>query len=323
VMACGHALTTARAGSDPRTNFALIEAQGLKSLLAVPLNAKGRTLGLVIVAAVRDHYHFTHAQARLLEAIADTAALAVENARLYARSRDLATAEERNRLAREIHDTLAQGLTAVTLQLEVADALLDNPARLEEAREKVRRGMELTRANLEEARRSVMDLRAAPLQDQSLPEALDRLLEGASREHDFEGYFRSNGVEGRLPSHLEAGFYRIAQELLSNIGKHAHATQVDVTLKRWNGSLILAVTDDGVGFDPAAPRASRVDGGFGLVGLRERVALLGGTLHIDSAPDEGTSVRVTVPLANAERGSRNGELSAELTAARSGANGVY
>lgn len=305
VMESGHALTTTRADRDPRTNKVLIRALGLKSLLAVPLIAKGRTLGLAVVAAVRDHYHFTPAQARLVEAVADTAALAVENARLYERSRDLATAEERNRLAREIHDTLAQGLTAVTLQLEVADALLDDPSRHAEAREKVRRGMELTRANLEEARRSVMDLRAAPLQDQSLPEALEGLLDNASHEHDFEGCFRSNGVEGRLPSHLEAGFYRIAQELLSNIGKHAHATQVDVTLKRWNGSLILAVTDDGIGFDPAAPRAAGVNGGFGLVGLRERVALLGGTLHIDSAPDEGTSVRVTVPFMRTEsRGQR-------------------
>ncbi len=317
----GHAQMTADAAHDPRTNKALVRLLGLKSLLAVPLIAKGRPLGVAVVAALVDRYHFTQAQARLVEAIADTAALAVENARLYARSRELATAEERNRLAREIHDTLAQGLTAVTLQLEVADALLDDPHRVQEAREKVRRGMEVTRANLEEARRSVMDLRAAPLQDQTLPEALDQLLESAGREYGVEGCFRVHEIEGRLPSHLEAGFYRIAQELLSNIGKHAHATQVDMTLKRWDGSLLLAVTDDGVGFDPAAPRDAGVTGGFGLVGLRERVALLGGKLQIDSAPDEGTSVRVRVPLPNTENGGRQAEQGGDEAAVS--INGVY
>ncbi len=301
VMASGHAQMTSQVEQVARMNKALVRALGLRSLLAVPLIAKGRTLGVAIVAAIRAQYRFTRAQARLVEAIADTAALAVENARLYASSRELATAEERNRLAREIHDTLAQGLTAVTLQLEVADTLLEEPQRQDEAREKVRRGLELTRANLEEARRSVMDLRAAPLQDQTLPEALDLLLSEMAREHRIEGSFRVHGVEGRLPSHLEAGFYRIVQELLSNIGKHARATQIDMTLKRGNGALILAVTDDGVGFDPSAQRAGGVDGGFGLVGLRERVALLGGRLHLDSAPDEGTSVRVTVPFHGTER----------------------
>jgi two-component system, NarL family, sensor kinase len=267
---------------------------------------------VAFVAAQRERYEFTPDQLRLAEAIADTAALAVENARLYAQSRELATAEERNRLAREIHDTIAQGLTAVTYHLEVADELLDDPGRTAEAREKIHRGLELTRANLEEARRSVLDLRATALQDQTLPEALNRLLTSASQEHGFEGHFRSQGVEERLPSHLEAGFYRISQELLSNIGKHAHATQVDMTFRRVNGSVTLTVADDGVGFDLARPRTPGMSGGFGLVGLRERVALLRGTLHIDSAPDEGTSVRVTVPLA--EVGSKKSEV---------GSNGSY
>jgi signal transduction histidine kinase len=94
--------------------------------------------------------------------------------------------------------------------------------------------------------------------------------------------------------------------LLSNIGKHAHATQVDLTIKRTNEALVLAVVDDGVGFEPDAIRAPGVTGGFGLIGLRERVALLGGTLHIDSAPDEGTSVRVSAPLRQGEVPGRRG-----------------
>jgi two-component system, NarL family, sensor kinase len=302
VIETGHAIVANDAENDPRANKTLVRALRLKSLLAVPLIAKSRPLGVAFVAAMRERYEFTPDQVRLAEAIADTAALAVENARLYAQSRELATAEERNRLAREIHDTIAQGLTAVTYHLEVADELLDDPQRIADAREKIYRGLELTRANLEEARRSVLDLRATALQDQTLPEALNRLLTSASQEHGFEGHFRSQGVEERLPSHLEAGFYRISQELLSNIGKHAHATQVDMTFRRVNGSVTLTVADDGVGFDLDQPRTPGMSGGFGLVGLRERVALLRGALQIDSAPDEGTSVRVTVPLAEVGRG---------------------
>jgi two-component system, NarL family, sensor kinase len=296
VVAERRSLTSVDAEGDPRTDKEVVRALGLKSLLAVPLIAREKVLGVAIVATLRDRYEFTPAQIHLVEGIADTAALAVENAQLYAHSRELATAEERNRLAREIHDTLAQGLTAVALHLEVADAMLEDEGASEQAREKVRKAMQLTRANLEEARRSVMDLRAAPLQDLSLPEALGQLVAQVGREQGIETCYRAHGVEERLPARLEAGFYRMAQELLSNVTKHARATQVDVRLERCNGSLLLAVADDGVGFDPGRLGAPAEAGGFGLVGLRERVALLGGTLDVDSAPDEGTCVCITVPL---------------------------
>lgn len=293
-----HSLVCARADADPRLNQDVVRALHLKSVLAAPLIAKEKVLGVAIVATVRDRYDFTPAQVRLVEGVADTAALALENAQLYARSRELATAEERNRLAREIHDTLAQGFTAVALHLEVADALLDGEGAAAGARQKVRKALELTRANLEEARRSVMDLRAAPLQDLSLPQALEQLVAHTGREYGIEVCYRTRGVNDRLPSRLEAGFYRIAQELLANVGKHAHATQVDLRLEHASDALTLIVADDGVGFDPAAERTPDAAGGFGLIGLRERVALLGGTLELFSAPDDGTCVRVSVPLPN-------------------------
>ena len=170
------------------------------------------------------------------------------------------------------------------------------------------------------------------LDDLGLGIALSRYVQSWSAHHGVRAEVRAVGLNGeRLGPATETTFYRIAQELLSNIGKHAHATQVDITLKRWDDSLILAVTDDGVGFDPAAPRDAGVTGGFGLVGLRERVALLGGTLDIDSAPDEGTSVRVAVPVPKAGdplgggRGPRaegaNGD--PELVEAGRSVNGVY
>ena len=308
------ATVCADVSTDARTAASALCALGARSMLAAPLIAQDRPLGVVLVAAFDAPCDFSPAQLRLIEGIAGSAALAVENARLYAHSRELATAEERNRLAREIHDGLAQGLTAVTLHLEVADAALETTAAPDEVRERVRTALRLTRANLDDARRSVVDLRVAPLQELTLPQALEELVASAAREGGFEGCYRSRGFAGdagRLPARLEAGFYRIAQELLSNVRKHAHATQVDVRLERRDDVLTLAVTDDGQGFDPATPATPGARGGFGLIGLRERVALLGGTIHFDSAPDEGTHVRVSAPLRSDERGRPLGRTSDE------------
>lgn len=277
----------------------LAESPTPLSWLGVPMVIGGRVVGAIVISGHREPY--TEEDRTLLGAIANGCAVAIENARLYAHSRELATTEERNRLAREIHDTLAQGLTAVALHLEVADALLAGEETAATAREKVRKALELTRANLDEARRSVLDLRAAPLQALSLPEALAALARQTGQEYAIEVCCRARGIEQRLPSRIEAGFYRIAQELLANVGKHARATQVDVRLEQCGGALVLSVADDGIGFDPAAVAGPSVVGGFGLIGLRERVALLGGTLQLASAPDDGTRVRVTIPLARDER----------------------
>ncbi|HLI27178.1 MAG TPA: histidine kinase [Chloroflexota bacterium] len=211
------------------------------------------------------------------------------------RSRALGVAEERNRLAREIHDTLAQGLTALTLQLEMADALLDDAP--ERARGSIQRALQLARANLQEARRSVLDLRAAPLEGLSLPEALEQLAAEFTRDHGVPCAATIQGLQGRLPARLETGLYRLAQEALANVAKHARPSRVDLRLVQQPGRLELIVADDGVGFDPRAPVCAGPHGGFGLAGMRERAALLGGQLVVDSAPGRGTRVVVQVPLA--------------------------
>jgi signal transduction histidine kinase len=209
------------------------------------------------------------------------------------RSRELGVAEERNRLAREIHDTLAQGLTALTLQLEMADALLDaDPGR---TRSSIQRALQLARDSLQEARRSVLDLRAAPLDGKSLPDALQRLAEQFADEHDIRCTVHTEGLGERLPARLEAGLYRLAQEALTNVAKHARADQVSVTLARAGEGLSLIVEDDGVGFDPAVPVAAGPSGGFGLAGMRERAALLGGELLITSRPGQGTRLEIRIP----------------------------
>src|SRR5207248_1615045 len=163
----------------------------------------------------------------------DQIGLAIQRARLSAEhtraAARLATIEERNRLAREIHDTLAQGLTAITLQLETADALVTS--RPERAGEAIRRALSLARANLEEARRSMIDLRAAPLQDHTLPEALAALVRETAQEAiEIEYHYTPTPDFPTLPQRLETALYRIAQEALSNAYKHAQPQHISLTL---------------------------------------------------------------------------------------------
>ncbi len=274
---------------------ALREAVGDMPALMVPLVARGQVLGMSLVTGSDEQGMFTEDQIRLAQGVADSAALAVENASLYARSQGLAVAEERGRLAQEIHDGLAQGLTAISLQLDLADAYL--PAKPEKAAEKVQRALELTRANLEEARRSVLDLRAARLQEVDLPDALRRLAQQFVDESGIETEFASESPRGRLSARVEMGLLRIAEEALENIRRHSAAGQVRITLQANDDNVTLSVEDDGVGFDPQiATRQSQQGSGFGLVGVRERARLLKGSLSIQSSQGHGTRLSVTVPF---------------------------
>lgn len=291
VAALGESLRVGDVRAEPRY-VDHPAAAGTLSELAVPIRDGERVLGVVDVQGTR-HDDFDAADEAALAILADVVSTAILNARLFEQQHNLAVAEERNRLAREIHDTLAQGLTAIVLQLEVADVLLeDGPPRV---REKIAKALTLARSNLEEARRSVMDLRAGPLQEKSLPAALEELVAEFGREHGVRAEFGARDVTVRLPAAVEAGLYRIAQEALTNVGKYAKPHSVRVTLEARDGELRLDVEDDGVGFDPDAPRDRR-KGGFGLIGMQERAKLLGGTFEVDSGPGRGTRVEVVVPL---------------------------
>ncbi|MCZ7570607.1 MAG: GAF domain-containing sensor histidine kinase [Ardenticatenaceae bacterium] len=265
--------------------------EGLRYHASVPIYTHTKPLGVLNVASANwrslepDELH-------LLYTIGYQLGLAIERARLHAESTRLAASEERNRLAREIHDTLAQGLTAIALQLEAALALADRDVTRATAR--VQRALELTRENLEEARRSVLDLRAAPLQEHTLPEALRLLLHEQAREIGARPHFRLEGLAAGLPLRIETGLYRIAQEALSNVRKHARAHNVWLSLRREGDRVMLTVQDDGIGFDPEAERKPE---GFGLQGMGERVHLLDGELHLSSSPGAGTRIEVVVPLA--------------------------
>jgi signal transduction histidine kinase len=212
---------------------------------------------------------------------------------LAATERREGTLAERERLAREIHDTLAQSLAALTMQLEVADerAAGKSDQRLADA---VTRSLELARSALEEARRSVLDLRAAPLEGRTLEQALEQLASEVPGAGALNIQIVADGPaseEEELPASIAVGLYRIAQQAVANVARHAGARHARIRLDREPGRVGLRVEDDGVGFDPAEVPSGR----FGLVGMSERARLLGGTLRLESSPGAGTVVEVSIP----------------------------
>jgi two-component system NarL family sensor kinase len=264
---------------------------------SIPLYADDRKLGILNVAS-RDWRQLSDDELDLLYTVGAMVSLAIERTRLVARSAQLAALEERNRLAREIHDTLAQSLAAIAMRLETADALAESVAdrssqvRLAEA---VRHALGLTRSTLDEARRSVLELRAAPLDGHTLVDALRSL--GDEFRRDDEPPFDidvtcEDSASRALPPAVEIGLYRIAREALTNVVRHAGARRATVLLERTGTGIRMRIADDGKGFD-----ASRVPPGrFGLVGATERARLLGGTLRVESSPGAGTTIDVEVPI---------------------------
>jgi two-component system NarL family sensor kinase len=272
------------------------DAEGLRYHASVPLYAsRGEKLGVLNLASP-DWRELSTDDLRLLHTVGNLLSIAIERARLYARSVELGAIEERTRLARELHDTVAQGLTATALQLESADALLeaghDTDLRDERVHDAIRRALELTRATLDEVRRSVMDLRAAPLEGQSLAQALRALAKQEPFLHGVRLRVSITGANHPLPQQLESGVYRIVQEAITNIARHAQAQHASVRLVITSQQVRCVIRDDGRGFDPSHPTAER----FGLIGINERARLLGGTLRIQSSPGAGAVVELTIPL---------------------------
>ncbi|HEU4565793.1 MAG TPA: GAF domain-containing sensor histidine kinase [Gemmatimonadaceae bacterium] len=291
-----HCLTTFAAG-DLRgaANVNVVWCSRLAKLVAggnelrchasVPLYADDRRLGLLNVASA-DWRELSADELNLLYTVGAMVSLAIQRTRL-------AAAEERNRLARDIHDTLAQSLAAIAMQLESADAMVESRD-AEPAAEPIRRALALTRATLEEARRSVLGLRAAPLAGRHLLDAIRSLgdeLHGP-RDRRPRVVVEGSGLARGLPGAVEAGLYHIAREALTNAARHAGATRVTVRVTRRGARVRMRIADDGVGLDPARIPPGR----FGLVGMSERARLLGGALTVRGAARRGTTVDVEVPL---------------------------
>ncbi|WP_043613899.1 sensor histidine kinase [Nonomuraea candida] len=202
-------------------------------------------------------------------------------------SRVVGALEERARLAREIHDTLAQGFSGIIAQLEAAEQGGDDP---ETVRKRISAAKRLARDSLNEARRSVDALRPEPLERARLDQALAGVAERWSAATGVPATLSVDGEPRRLPEEAEITLLRAAQEGLANVARHARAGRVVLTLSYMDEEVTLDVLDDGTGFDPAAPAS-----GYGLVAMRERAARSGGTVTVESAPGEGTALCVSIP----------------------------
>jgi signal transduction histidine kinase len=225
---------------------------------------------------------------RLEAALEENAAL---HRQLVERARDAGVLDERQRMAREIHDTIAHGLTGVVTQLEAAQTAADRP---DERNRHIDNAARLARESLVEARRSLEAARPEALEAASLPDALASVAARWSALNDIPVEVTTTGEPVPLHPEIESALLRTAQEALANVEKHASATRVGVTLSFMGDVVALDVRDDGVGFEVSEGR-SRTDSGFGLTAMRQRVSRVAGTLAIESEPGGGTAVSARVP----------------------------
>jgi signal transduction histidine kinase len=279
---------------DPEVDQELMRRLAARSGLWVPLVARERLIG---VLQVHDKLgsadaRFADDDLRLAETFAARAAVAVDLSERVARDalqRVVAAQElERRRLSRELHDETGQALTSILLGLKpLEEALANHPSRaaLAELRE-------LVVTALQDVRRLAVELRPKVLDDFGLVPALERLSETFAEQTGIRVEFSSAIPVDRLPSELETALYRVVQESLTNIAKHSHADRVSILLTRKQSSVAAVIEDNGDGFDAGSTQ----EGGFGLVGMRERLALMDGTLQIESSEGSGTTVVAEVPL---------------------------
>jgi two-component system NarL family sensor kinase len=259
---------------------------GLRCHASVPLYAGDRQLG-VMNLAMRGWRRLTRQELDLLTTIADQVGVAIERARLGEWSIEHARADERSRIARDVHDTLAQGFAAVALHIEAGLAELEPRDR---ARPALRRALDVARQNLDEARRSIRSMRTSVLDNRPLPEALAALSRQFTADTGVRVRVEIADVSS-LPEQVESELFRIASEALTNIRKHAGAREALVRLEKVRGNLRLVIADSGAGFRLRDARTR----GFGLIGIEDRARLAGGRATIRSTPGHGTTITVTVP----------------------------
>jgi PAS domain S-box-containing protein len=272
-----------------RAEHSRLAALGVSTNLAIPMLTSGRVAGFIGLQFTKKR-EFQPEEIDLSRALAHQAMLTMQLVRLSRESQQAAVMAERNRMARDIHDTLAQGLTGVIVQLEAAeDAQAQNLAK--DAAAHIERAGELARESLQEARRSVYALRPLVLAGKNLCAAMEELIRKMVTGTSLRTEFTAQGEPPPLPQEWEENLLRVGQEVLTNTLRHARANRFKAHLVFDPQAIRLELRDDGCGFDPA----SRHDG-FGLLGIKERVETMGGELTVQSAPENGTDIFVVLPL---------------------------
>ncbi|GAA4640287.1 sensor histidine kinase [Actinoallomurus vinaceus] len=305
---------TAQAADVPKTNvFGVLGYLAVLAVNIIPmcglawLGQKGEEHDELREQALAE---VSEANLRLEASLAENAGLQQQ---LLTQAREAGVADERQRMAREIHDTLAQGLTGIITQLQAAEQFADDPALW---RRHVQAATGLARESLSEARRSVHALRPEPLEAARLSEALADVAERWSALHGIAVQVTTTGTARSMPPEADVALLRTAQEALANVAKHARATNVGLTLSYMENEVALDVRDDGRGFEPdrfgdgggrpgvgddgpRRPDAGAPGGGFGLVAMRQRIESLSGTLQVESEPGAGTAISACIPAAPA------------------------
>jgi len=278
---------------DPEIDQRLARELGITSAIYLPLAVRGKPLGVV---AVHDRLggsaHFDEDDVRLAETLVARAAIAVDLSERVSRDalRRVVDAQEleRARLARELHDETGQALTSILLGLKHLDDVIET----DDARVATAALRELVVTTLQDVRRLAVELRPSALDDFGLVPAIERLAGTLAEQSELVVDLEARLGEQRLPAEAETALYRIVQEALTNVVKHASARRVSITLVRKQGFAVVVVEDDGLGFDPRTTRT----GSLGFVGMRERVELVGGRLTVESAPGAGTTIAAEVPV---------------------------
>jgi signal transduction histidine kinase len=268
-------------------------AKGTRTVVLIPMLLGDEPTGLFRVRTAEPR-GYRMEEMDLAQALAQQATLAIEWARLAERRHEAAIVEERNRMAREIHDTLAQAFTGIIIQLEAAEYALAN--RPEQTGERLTRARDLAKQGLAEARRSVWALRPQALEADGLMDALAGLLRQMTGATSVQASFQAHGVPRPLPPAMEHDLLRIGQEAVTNALRHASAKTLRMELSFEEDHVGLTIKDDGQGFDPGRTAAGHR---FGLTGMRERADRFGGRLTIHSGPGAGTEVKVVVPTPDA------------------------
>ena len=273
-------------------------AQGCVQILVVPMLVSGKVTGCLCIR-FKEVRNFRPEEIALTRALAHQATLALQLIGLSRQSRQTAVEAERNRMARDIHDTLAQGFTGVILQLEAARGALEQ-GDVAGATQRIGQAGNLARVGLGEARRSVLALRPRSLEDASLQSALQDLLKRMTSGSGLLAEVHLVGEEPALPSELKEGLLRVTQESLTNTIRHANARIFRATMAFLPNETHLDLLDDGSGFDPGMEHE-----GFGLMGMRERIDQMGGKFSVSSAPGRGTEIRIVLPISPESKSGRS------------------
>ncbi|MDQ0944454.1 signal transduction histidine kinase [Streptomyces sp. V1I1] len=280
---------------DPRFEGWPSAHPDMSDFLGLPVKDGDETIGALFLANKRcpkpdGGCGFTAEDEELLSILAQHAAIALTNARLYERSRELTIAEERSRLAHELHDAVSQKLFSLRLTAQAAAALVDrDPAR---AKGELQQIAELAAEAADELRAAVVELRPAALDEDGLVNTLRTQIQVLDRAHTARVTFDTRGIRA-LPAAQEEALLRVAQEALHNALRHSGAGEVDVVLVRRGQGAVLSVTDNGKGFDPRTVR--RAGRHLGLVSMRDRASGVGGRLTVESAPGKGTTIEMEAP----------------------------